>query len=93
MFFTGVPNEILQDNAKCFNNKFVSILCNLAGIYTHESVIYNHKTNGRAERAVKSVLGTLRVYLQETNTPTSRRYWKLPMALWALNDLPGAIAS
>ena len=92
VFFTGVPNKILRDNAKYFNNKFVTTLCNLAGISTHESVIYDHKTNRRAERAVKSVVETLRVYLQETNTPTSQWYWKLPMALWGLNDLPGAIA-
>ena len=92
VFFTGVPNEILRDNAKYSNNKFVTTLCNLAGISSHESVIYDHKTNGWAERAVKSVVETLRVYLQETNTPTSQWYWKLPMALWGLNDLPGAIA-
>ena len=84
MSFTGVPNEILRDNAKCFNNKFVTTLCNLAGISTHQSVIYDQKTNGTAERAVKSVVETLRVYLQETNTPTSQRYWKLPMAFRVL---------
>ena len=27
VFFTGVPNEILRDNAKYFNNKFVTTLC------------------------------------------------------------------
>ena len=70
----------------------MTTLCDLAGISTHESFIYDHKTNGRAERAVESVVETLRVYLQETNTPTSQWYWKLPMALWGLNDLPGAIA-
>ena len=92
VFFTGVPNEILRDNAKYFNNRFVTTLCNLAGISTHESAIYDHKTNGRAERALKSVVETLRVYLPETNTPTSQWYWKLPMALWGLSDLLGAIA-
>ena len=92
VFFTGVPSEIVRDNAKYFNNKFVTTLCNLAVISTHESVIYDHKTNGRAEGAVKSIVETLRVYLQETNTPTSQWYWKLPMALWGLNDLQGAIA-
>ena len=71
-FFTGVLNETLRENAKYFNDKFVSTLCNLPGISTHESVMYNHKTNGRAERAVKSVVETHRVYLQETNTPTSQ---------------------
>ena len=92
MFFTGVPNEILPDNAKYFNNKSVTTLCNLAGISIHESVILDHKTNGRAEKAVKSVFETLRVYLQETNTPTSQWYSKLPMALWGLNDIPVVIA-
>ena len=92
MFFAGIPNEILRDNAKYFNNKFVTTLRNSAGISTHEMVIYHHKTYGRAEMAVKSVVETLRVYLQETNTPTSQWYWKLPMALWGHNDVPGAIA-
>ena len=92
MFFPGVSNEILRENANYFNNKFVTTLCNLAGISTHESVMYDHRTSGRAERAVKSVVQTLRVYLQETNTPTSQWYSKLPMALWGLNDLPGALA-
>ena len=91
-FFTGVPNEIPRDHAKCFNNKFVTTLCNLAGISTPEYVIYDHKTNGGAKRAVKSDFENLRVYLQETNTPTNQWYWKLPMALWGLNNLPGAIA-
>ena len=91
-YITGVPSEILRDNGKYLNNKFVTTLCNLARISTHESVIYDHKTNGRDERAAKGIVETLRVYLQETNTPTSQWYWKLPMALWGLNDLPGAIA-
>ena len=66
--------EIPGDNAKYFKNKCISTLCNLAGISTHESVIYDHKTHGGAERAMKSVVKTLRVYLQETNTPTNQWY-------------------
>ena len=89
-FSRTFPSGILR--AKCFNNKFVTTLCNLAGISTHESLIYGHKTNGRAKRAVKSVVETLRVYLQETNTPASQWYWSVLMALWGLNDLSGAIA-
>ena len=92
VFFIGVPNEIPRDSPKYLNNKFVITFCNLAGISSHKSVIYDHKTYGRAERAVKSVVETLRVYLQETNTPTSQWYWKLPLALWGLNDLSGAVA-
>ena len=71
---TSFTSEILRDNARYSNNKFVTTLRNLAGISTHESVIYDHKTNRRAERAVKSVVGILRVYLQESNTPTNQWY-------------------
>ena len=55
-------------------------------------MIYDYKMNGRAKRAVRSVVKTLRVYVQETNTPSIEWYWKWPMALWGRNDLPGAIA-
>ena len=92
VYSTGFPSEILRDNAKYCNNQFVTTLCNLASISKLESVIYNQKTNRRAKAAVKSVVETLRVCFQETNTPTSQWYWKLPMALCRLNDLPGAIA-
>ena len=63
VLFACVPNEILWGNAKYFNNKFVTTLCSSAGISTHESVIHHHKTNGRAQRAVKNVLETLKVYM------------------------------
>ena len=92
VFCAGFPHEILQDNAKYFNNKFVTTLCYLAGISTHKSVIYDPKTNGRARRALKSGVETLKGHLQETNTPTSQWYWKLLVALWGLNDPPAAIA-
>ena len=55
-------------------------------------MIYDYKTNRGADRAVESVVESLRLYLKETNTPTGQWYWKRPMALWGLHDLQGAIA-
>ena len=72
LFFTGIPSEFLLDNTKYYNNKFVTTLCNLAVISRHDTVIYDHKSDGRAEEALKSIVGALRVYWQETN---SQWYW------------------
>ena len=58
----------------------------------HRKLIYSHGTNGRAECLVTSVVDPVQAYLVATNTPTNQWYWKLPLAVWALNDLPGAIA-
>ena len=72
VFFTAIPCEVLSDNAKSFDNKFVHIVCQIAGIDKHQCLLYSHKTNGRAERAVKIVVESLRLYLRDTNTPTNQ---------------------
>ena len=72
VFFSGLPSEILTDNAKYFNNKFVHTLCRLAGVDKHECLVYSHKTNGRAERVVKIVVEPLRLFLSNTSAPTDQ---------------------
>ena len=67
--FKGILHKIVPDNAKYFNNKFVHILCQLAGIDKHECFVYSQKTNGQAKRVVKTVVESLRLYLQDINTP------------------------
>ena len=52
-------------------------------------MIYNHKTNGRAESAVKAVVHSLRKFLAQRG---GNWYDSLPLATWAMNDLPGVIA-
>ena len=64
-------------------------LCNLAGIERAKSIIYTPKSNGRAERAVQSTINTLRQYVLSRKVSWLEA---LPLALWNLNDLPGAVA-
>ena len=88
-FFMGLPREIQADNQSIISSTFLNALCNLAGIEQAKSVIYRPKFNGRAERAVQSTINTLRQYLLSRKVS-----WLevLPLALWGLNDLPGAVA-
>ena len=88
-FFMGLPREIQADNQSIISGTFFNALCNLAGIEQAKSIIYRRNSNGGAERAVQSTVNTLRQYL------LSRKIsWleALPLALWGLSDLPGAVA-
>ena len=53
------------------------------------SIIYRPKSNGRAERALQSTINTLRQYLLSRKVKWLEA---LPLALWGLNDLLGAVA-
>ena len=61
-------------------------LCEKMGIETHRGVIYRPSSNGRAENAVKAVVNSLRLYYEQR-----KALWvnALPLAVWAVNDLPG----
>ena len=84
-----LPREIEADNQSIISSTFFNAPCNLAGIEQAKSLIYRPKSNGRAERAVQSTIHTLRQYLLSRNVSTLEA---LPLALWGLNDLPGAVA-
>ena len=51
--------------------------------------MYRPQSNGRAERAVQSIINALRLYLVFRKLDW---IYALPFALWGLNDLPGPIA-
>ena len=87
-FFMGPPREVQADNQSIISSTFSNALCNLAGIEQAKSIIYRPKSNGRAERAVESTIDTLRQYLFSRKVS-----WlgALPMALWGLKELPGAV--
>ena len=87
--FMGLPREIQADNQSIISSTFFNALCNLAGIEQAKSIIYRPTSNGRAERAVQSTINTLRQYLlsRQVSLPEA-----LPLALWGVNDLPGAVA-
>ena len=86
LFFTGVPKEIMSDNDNVITSDFFHSLCEKMGIETHRGVIYRPSSNGRAENAVKAVVNSLRLYLEQR-----KALWvnALPLAVWAVNDLPG----
>ena len=92
VFFMGMPQSIYSDNQSIISNDFISTLCELAGAEYHKTVPYRPQSNGRAERAVQSVICSLRQFFEQrgrgkyTNWVTS-----LPLAVWGLNDLPGAV--
>ena len=62
----------------------------LSGVEDHKSTVCNAKANGRAEQAVPSIVQSLRQIME----PKNFKDWfhLLPLATWALNDLPGAVS-
>ena len=89
VFFMGLPQEFLCDNASILNSDFLTTLAELSGIEKYHSVIYRHNSNGRAESAVQGVMMALRKYLCQRGGDW---YHALPVAVWGLNDLPGIVA-
>ena len=59
----------------------------------HSSVACGPQSNGRAERAVQSIVNSLRHYLEQRGGSSKHSLVeRLPLAFWALNDLPGAVS-
>ena len=89
----GLPKEFICDNASIINSEFLKDLFAMSGFEQHSSVAYRPQSNGRAERAVQSIVNSLRQYLEQRGG-SSKHSWveSLPLALWALNDLPGAVS-
>jgi hypothetical protein len=87
VWFMGVPNEIMSDQDK-FSSQFFKTICRLCGIEQAFSTQYHPDSNGRAERAVQSIVSTLRKILVNTHHSW---YDALPRAIWAINSLPGVV--
>ena len=86
----GLPLEILSDNDVLVTAEFFVQLCVLLGIQQHTAVIYRPSGNGRAERAVRTVVDIVRATL---NTPSVRSNWLtvLPWCIFMQNSLPGVV--
>ena len=69
---TGVPLEILSDCDHLITGKFFQALCDELGIEQHTAIIYRPQGNGRAERAVRSVVSILRLTLAGLPKETNR---------------------
>ena len=84
--FTGIPEEIMSDNANAITCHCFRSLLERMGIETHKEVVTRPSSNGRAENAVKSVVNVVLLYWEQR-----KALWVqvLPLAVWAANDLPG----
>ena len=92
VLFMGMPQSIYSDNQSIISNDFISTLCELVGAEYHKTVSYCPQSNGRAERAVQSVICSLRQFLEQRGKGKHNNWvTSLPLALWGLNDLPGAV--
>ena len=88
----GMPQSIYSDKQSIISNDFISTLCSLAGTEYHKTVPYRPQSNGRAERAVQSVICLLRQFLEQRGKGRHSNWiTSLPLALCALNDLPAAV--
>ena len=89
----GLPKEFICDNASIINFEFLKDLFAMCGVEQHSSVAYRPQSSGRAERAVQSIVNSLRQYLEQRGG-SSKQSWveSLPLVLWALNDSPGAVS-
>ena len=89
VFSTRMPRGIHSDNQSIISSEFYDALYGLAGITQAKSIVYGPQSNGRAERAVQSIINALRLYLVFCKLDW---IYALQFALWGLNDLPGPIA-
>ena len=88
--FVGLPHTIFTDHDHLINAEFFHTLCTQAGVDVKNSPIYRPRSNGRAERAVQTVIPSLRnVWMQ-----TKKKNWVqlLPLAVWTRNDIPGVVS-
>ena len=89
----GLPKEFICDNASIIHSDSLKNSFAMSGVEQHSSVAYRPQSNGCAERAVQSIVNSLRQYLEQLGG--SRKHsWveSLPLAIWALNNLPGAVS-
>ena len=89
----GLPKEFICDKASIINSELLKDLFALSGVEQHSSVAYRPQSNGRAERAVKSIVNSFRQYLEQRGGSSKHSLVEsLPLALWALNDLLGSVS-
>ena len=86
----GLPKEFICDNASIINSEFLKDLFAMSGAEQHSSVAYRPQSNGCAERAVQSIVNSLRQYLEQRGG-SSKHSWveSVPLALWALTICRG----
>ena len=88
--FAGLRQTFFTDNDHFIHAKLFTTLCSQAGIDVKKSQIYRPRSNGRAERAVQTVIAALRKILMQTK----KKNWVqlLPLAVCTSNDIPGVVS-
>ena len=76
----GCPRRLITDNAQAFSSSRLVKFCNEYNIVMSHSIAYYPQGNGFAESSNKSLMRTIKKFLQE-----NKRSWnaKLVFALWA----------
>ena len=88
-----LPKEFICDNGSIINSELLKDLFAMNGVEQHSSVAYRPQSNARAERAVQSIVNSLRQYLEQCGGSSKHSLVEsLPFALWALNELLGAVS-
>jgi len=93
VYFMGITMEILSDQDHLLTSRFFQALCDDLGVEQHTAIIYRPKGNGRAERAVRSVIGILRLTLAGMQKAGDAKWIDvLGYACFLRNSLPGVVA-
>ena len=82
----GVPQEIMSDLGAHFAGQWFKTFCALKGIMHAQAISYRSATNGRAERAIASVLDALRKIQNDKGTSWPEA---LPQALSMVRTAAG----
>ncbi|XP_075103640.1 uncharacterized protein LOC142178214 [Nicotiana tabacum] len=80
IYHFGIPQYILMDNGKPFDNKMMNKICDLFGFKQHNSSIYYAAANGLAEAFKKTLCNLLKKVISK-----SKRDWheRTEESLWA----------
>ena len=96
VWFMGLPKEVFSDQDKLIHSSFFKTLCALSGVEKYHSIAYRPQGNGRAEAAVRQVLDILKKFAwhryHEKKEKSVTWVELLPMAVFALNDMPGVVS-
>ena len=88
--FMGLRHEIFSGQDSILRANFFDTMMKLSGAEHHKSTVYSPKATGRAERAVQSIVQSLRRIMDQKVSKDG--FHLLPLATWALNNLQGAVS-
>lgn len=73
----GIPQYIITDNGKSFDNKLMNKICDLFGFKKHKSSMYHTAANGLAETFNKTLWSLLKKIISKSKRDWHERMEKL----------------